>query len=353
MKYIYHLIGAGLLPDFVIRRGIRKMLEQKLVEFRRDSPELKQEKLNSFIEELKSSAIALYTDKANTQHYELPSEFFQAVLGHRLKYSCGYWDEIETEALDWQHLNLSEDRMLDLYLKRAEIGPNQRVLDLGCGWGSFSLYAASKFSNSHFTALSNSRVQREFILNRATKLSLSNLEVITGNIAEIDMNQTFDRIVSIEMFEHMKNYELLLNKLSNWLESDGKLFVHIFTHKEFAYHYENKDGNDWLTEHFFTGGTMPSNDLLLYFQNDLKLEKQWLVDGRHYRNTSNAWLVKMDSKRDELIPLFESTYGVEESQKWWNYWRLFFLACAELWGYEKGSEWMVSHYLFSGRSKIY
>lgn len=343
---VYDLISAGLLPDFVIRFGIRQMLKAKLEDFRSLSTDAGKEKFMQFVEELKTSPIALHTDTANKQHYELPAEFFQTVLGHRLKYSSGYWLNVDNATLDSENLNKAEDSMLDLYLQRAQIRDNQSVLDLGCGWGSFCLYAASKFPKTKFTALSNSNVQRKYILNRATELNLSNLSVITGNVAEIEMEQSFDRVVSIEMFEHMKNYELLMAKISRWLNKDGKLFLHIFTHKDFAYHFENIDGNDWLTENFFTGGTMPSDDLLLYFQNDLKIESHWRVDGRHYRNTANAWLKKMDQNKTNLQSQFETTYGAENYQKWWNYWRLFFLACAELWGYKNGDEWMVSHYLF-------
>jgi len=348
MKIIYDLIAAGVVPDFVIRFGIRQMLAQKLQDLKPSSYKSGQERLQAFIQELKQSPIALHTDTANKQHYELPAVFFQTVLGHRLKYSSGYWNNLESD-ISSNELNLAEDAMLNLYIERAKIADGQTILDLGCGWGSFSLYAAAKFSNSNFIALSNSSVQREFIERRAHELGLKNLTVQTGNIAEIEterFSSQFDRIISIEMFEHMKNYQLLMRKIAGWLKPDGKLFVHIFTHNEFAYHYENTDGNDWLTEHFFTGGTMPSDDLLLNFQDDLKIEKHWRVDGRHYRNTANAWLKKMDASKADLEETFKSTYGEENYNQWWNYWRLFFLACAELWGYKDGSEWMVSHYLF-------
>lgn len=353
MKAIYDLIAAGLVPDYAIRFGIKGMLAQKLQELKPPSQEKAKENIQKFVSELKQCPIALHTDTANKQHYELPAEFFQTVLGHRLKYSSGYWNDVETNTLSASELDRAEDAMLNLYLERGQIRDGQTILDLGCGWGSFSLFAAAKFSNSSFTAFSNSAVQREFIMKRANELGLENLTVVTGNVAEADPKEfhgKFDRIVTIEMFEHMKNYELLMRKVASWLKPDAKLFVHIFTHKDYAYHYENKDGNDWLTENFFTGGTMPSDDLLLHFQEDLKIENHWQVDGRHYRNTANAWLKKMDANQVTLEDLFKDTYGERNFRQWWNYWRLFFMACAELWGYKNGSEWIVSHYLFGSEN---
>ncbi|MCW5823118.1 MAG: class I SAM-dependent methyltransferase [Cyanobacteria bacterium TGS_CYA1] len=353
MKAVYDLIATGMVPDFAIRFGIKQMLAQKLQELKPKDGQNAKDTIRAFVKELKQCPIALHTDTANKQHYELPAEFFQTVLGHRLKYSSGYWHQLENNSLSAEELNKAEDAMLALYLERAQIKDGQNLLDLGCGWGSFSLYAAAKFPASKFTALSNSAVQREFIEKRAKELKIKNLTVITGNIAEVELPEfksKFDRIVSIEMFEHMKNYELLMRKVALWLKPGGKLFVHIFTHKDYAYHYENKDGNDWLTENFFTGGTMPSDDLLLHFQDDLKIESQWRVDGRHYRNTANAWLKKMDANQTSLESLFKITYGDNSYKQWWNYWRLFFIACAELWGYENGSEWIVSHYLFSSKT---
>jgi cyclopropane-fatty-acyl-phospholipid synthase len=237
---------------------------------------------------------------------------------------------------------------LTLYCKRAELQDGQTILDLGCGWGSLSLYLAKHYPNSKIIGLSNSKTQKQWIDDQAKQRGLNNLEIRTANIVEYDLpeKQGLDRIISIEMFEHMKNYEKLLEKLSTWLKPEGKLLVHIFTHKTFAYHFEDTDGTDWLTRYFFAGGTMPSNHLLFYFQKHLKINQHWLVDGTHYEKTANAWLENQYKNRKQIFPLLENTYGKGQALKWWVYWKLFFMACAELWGYKKGSEWMVAHYLF-------
>lgn len=334
-----------MVPDFFIRAGIRAMLAQKLREESSATVEAENRKLLDFLKELRSSPIALATDSANRQHYELPTRFFELVLGPRLKYSSGLWMKASDD------LATAEENMLSLYAGRAELEDGQRILDLGCGWGSLSLYLAENFPGSHITSISNSRVQREFIERKARSLGLGNLEVVTADISSFDTEQRYDRILSIEMFEHMKNYELLLKKVSSWLEAEGKLFVHIFSHIKYAYHYENRDGNDWLTEHFFTGGTMPSDDLLLYFQKHVSIENHWRVSGTHYEKTANRWLANMDENREEIMEVFRNTYGEKEAKRWWVYWRVFFMACAELWGYERGSQWIVSHYLFSPAGK--
>lgn len=335
------LIESQIIPEPLIRVGIRQLLKQKLREERLPDAELEQEKLSRFIAELRQSPIAIEIEAANSQHYEVPTALYQFMLGPRLKYSCGLW------LADTTSLAEAEENMLSLYCKRASIEDGQRILDLGCGWGSLSLYLAERYPKAEITAISNSRTQKEYIDERIAKLGLVNLKVITANIVDFDCGPNyFDRVLSIEMFEHMKNYKELLAKISRWLKPEAKLFVHIFAHKDLAYHYQDNDGEDWLTRHFFLGGTMPSNDLLLYFQDDLKVKQHWVVSGTHYEKTANAWLANMKKHKKEILPLLSSTYGAENTRRWWLYWQLFYLACAELWGYEKGRQWFVSHYLF-------
>lgn len=335
------LIQSGLIPEFILRLGMRYLLAQKLRLENIGTEEDKQNRLMAFIEELKTMPIAVETQSANEQHYEVPSTFYDLALGSYKKYSSGYWTQTTTSLDD------AEKNMLELTAHRAGIQPGQAILDLGCGWGSFSLWAAKEYPTCQITALSNSSSQREFIESECAKRGLKNLSVITGNIVNIELSQKFDRIISVEMFEHMKNYQHLFKKVSEWLKPDAKLFIHIFTHRRFAYHYLDEGEHDWLTRYFFAGGTMPSNDLFHYFQDDLRLENQWLVDGTHYQKTAEAWLRNMGTHRSAILDIFKATYGPKQANIWYQRWRLFFMACAELWGYQNGSEWMVSHYLFT------
>ncbi len=341
------LLAKDILPDALIRLGIRKRLADTLAPFEKFDCEGRQALIIKHIEELKESPIAIATNEANEQHYELPTAFFEKVLGPHMKYSSGYWDEGVND------IETSEARMLALTCERADLKDGQRILELGCGWGSLTLWMAKEFPNSKITAVSNSRTQKEYIDAQAKKRGLQNVEIRTVNMTkyEGEGNAVFDRAVSVEMFEHMKNYQLLLERVSNWLKPDGKLFVHIFTHREYAYHYEAQNDDDWMARYFFTGGQMPSDDLLLYFQNHLSIENHWQVSGLHYHKTSEAWLHRMDQSAEELKPLISETYGAENATKWWVWWRCFFMACAELWGYRKGEEWIVSHYLFKNSEK--
>lgn len=337
---LFGLLEKNLIPDFLIRLGIRSLLRDRLEEENKGSLEKNQEHLNSYIESLKKSPVAVNTKEANEQHYEVPTEFYTYVLGKRMKYSGGLWnDGVKT-------LDVSEEDMLALSVKRAEIQNGHSILELGCGWGSLSLYLAEKFPKSKVVGVSNSKTQKEYIDSIAKQKGFKNLQIITKDMNEFTIKDKFDRIVSVEMLEHMKNYQVLFKRISDFLKPEGKFFIHIFTHKTFAYPFEVRDETDWMAKYFFTGGMMPSHDLFLHFQDDLSIEKQWTVDGTHYGKTSEAWLSNMDKNKSKIIPIFEKTYGKENVTKWWVYWRVFFMACAELWDYDNGQEWIVSHYLF-------
>jgi cyclopropane-fatty-acyl-phospholipid synthase len=335
------VLEKGWLPDGVIRWGMRRLLAKKHTELTRFGVEGHQQAINTFIDELNQSPIAVATDEANQQHYELPPVFFNTVLGPRRKYSSGLWLHNHTT------LAQAEEAMLALYAERAQLADGQRILDLGCGWGSLSLWLAERYPNSTVVGLSNSHNQRQFIMAEAERLGLSNLTIWTGNMVTFDTDEQFDRIVSVEMLEHMKNYDAVFAKLSRWLDpTEGRLFVHVFTHCHTPYHFEDNGPNDWLTRYFFTGGTMPHHQLFNRFQAHITLEDQWAVNGQHYEKTANAWLVNMDAHKQDLWPVFEATYGAPHAQRWWQYWRIFFMACAELWGFDNGNAWLVSHYRF-------
>ena len=336
------LLERGLLPDFLIRFGIRRLLRQRLREEQRGDPEKQQAHLMALVEQLRESPVAINTLEANQQHYEVPSGFFQRVLGPNLKYSCCYYQDAGTS------LGEAEETMLRLTAQRARLGNGDRILELGCGWGSLSLWMARAFPKSRITAVSNSHSQKTFIDACARERGLANLEIITCDVNALAFapGVQFDRVVSVEMFEHMRNYQTLLERIAGWLAPMGTLFVHIFTHKDYAYPFEVRDESDWMARYFFTGGIMPSDDLLLYFQDHLRLREHWQVDGRHYSRTSEHWLENMDRHRAEIEPILASTYGQAAAGRWWNYWRVFFMACAELWGFDRGREWLVSHYLF-------
>jgi cyclopropane-fatty-acyl-phospholipid synthase len=282
---------------------------------------------------LRDGPVAPVPEKANEQHYEVPAEFFLGALGRHLKYSSAYWP-VGVESLDE-----AEATMLALTCERADLQDGQEILELGCGWGSLTLWMAEHYPNARITAVSNSASQREFILGRAP----GNVEVITADMNEFDVDRKFDRVVSVEMFEHMRNYDELFRRVARWLKEDGKLFVHVFCHKEHAYPFETEGDDNWMGRYFFTGGQMPSFDLFRSVQDSLALEEAWEVNGTHYGKTSEAWLENLDARRDAVLPVLERTYGRKEAARWFHRWRLFFLACAELFAFRSGKEWVVSH----------
>jgi cyclopropane-fatty-acyl-phospholipid synthase len=350
------LCERGLIPDALSRLGMRQLMKQRLHDEAAGDGEARSQRYNRFLAELRAGPIAIETTAANEQHYEVPAEFFHLHLGPRLKYSCALYPTGR------ETLAQAEEHMLALYAERAQLRDGQRVLDLGCGWGSLSLWLAERYPNSQVVGLSNSSGQREYILARARERGLTNLTILTGNIVNfefpaqgvepgpsIELETGFDRVLSIEMFEHMKNYGLLLAKIARWMKPEAKLFVHIFVHKLLAYHFQDAGQSDWMSRYFFTGGTMPSENLLLNFQDDVRLEQQWWVDGRHYERTSNHWLDGMDAKRDEIMEVFRRGYGEKDAAVWFQRWRMFYMAVAELFGYAEGNEWGVAHYRFARR----
>ena len=336
-------VEQGLVPDRVIRLGIRRLLKVRLAELQSGDAVAVAELTQSFVDELRGAPLALLPEKANEQHYEVPAAFFGNVLGAHRKYSSCWWPE------GVQTLAQAEAAALQATCERAGLVDGQEVLELGCGWGSLSLWMAERFRGSRITALSNSHSQREHIEAQAAQRGLTNLTVVTRDINEFDTEQRFDRVVSVEMFEHLRNWPQAFSRVARWLNADGRFFMHVFAHREAPYAFVERDASDWMSKHFFSGGMMPSDDLALHCQDDLRLLKRWRWDGTHYQRTSEAWLRNMDDQRDTLMPLFEQTYGREDAGVWWMRWRLFFMSVAELFGYNDGQQWWVSHYLFQKR----
>ncbi len=342
MNIAIDLMERGLLPDVLVRNGIRRLCRLRLRDEEQGSPGANRAAKEAFVEALRSEPVAVHTDAANEQHYEVPAEFFRLSLGPRLKYSCCWWPEgVDT-------LAAAEESSLEQVCRRAELADGMAILELGCGWGSLSLWMAEHYPKSRILSVSNSATQRAFIEARRDELGLTNLEVLTADVTGLELERTFDRAVSIEMFEHMRNYQTLMGRVASWLKPGGKLFIHVFTHREFAYRFETEGEDNWMGRYFFTGGLMPSDDLLLQFQDHLAIEDQWRLSGVHYQKTAEAWLEAMDRNRADIMPVFEEAYG-GEAKRWFQRWRVFYMACAELWGFRDGSEWGVCHYRFIKR----
>ncbi len=337
------LAEKGLIPDHLVRTGIRKLCKIRLEEISAKNCQLGGKKFSDFVSMMNSSEIAPLPELANQQHYEVPANFFHYCLGQHRKYSSCFWLS-DTETLDEaEGLGLSQT------CAHADLKDGQTVLELGCGWGSLTLWMAQHYPKSKITGVSNSNSQREYITEQAKKLGLDNIKIITADMNVFEAPGQYDRVVSVEMFEHMRNYQALYAKVASWLKPHGKFFKHIFVHRNTPYAFEVQSDDDWMSQFFFSGGIMPSDDLPLTFQDDLRFVERWRWDGTHYEKTANAWLENMDANKIEINPTLAATYGKENIVLWRNRWRIFYMACAELFGYNNGQEWWVSHYLFEKR----
>jgi cyclopropane-fatty-acyl-phospholipid synthase len=320
----------GWIPTPLLRVGIRSLLAQRLRDERVESQIRKERVLAT----MAAGPIAMKTEKANEQHYEVPSRFYELVLGPQLKYSSGFYPTM-TESLA-----AGEEAMLSLTAKHAELADGQRILELGCGWGSLSLWMARNFRDSQILSVSNSKTQREFILEKARAQGLANIEVVTADMNDFSTSRLFDRIVSVEMFEHMRNYRMLLERIRSWAAPGAKLFIHIFTHRDLLYFFEEEGTTNWMGRHFFSGGLMPSDDLLYAFHDLWRVELHERFNGAHYSRTCEQWLAQLDRHRLEAT----ACLGGNDPERQYYRWRLFFLACSELFAMRGGQEWGVSHY---------
>jgi cyclopropane-fatty-acyl-phospholipid synthase len=324
------IVESGLVPESVLRAAIRALCALRLYE-ERDSDE------RALVARLRAEHVAIATAAANAQHYDVAPAFFARVLGPHMKYSACYWPD------DARALGDAEAAMLELTCERAAIADGQRVLDLGSGWGALALWIAARYPRCRVVAVSSSERQRAFVAARAAARGLANVAVHVADVATLALPAaSFDRVVSIEMFEHVRNYRRVLAAIARWLAPDGVLFVHVFAHKDRAYAFDDRGAADWMAREFFTGGVMPSARLLHHFQDDLAIVDEWMLPGTHYARTAEAWLANLRAHRDELASVLGSKRRYER-------WRVFFLACAELFGYRDGREWIVAHYRFAQR----
>ena len=335
---IIRLIELGIIPDYLIRKIIRLLLKIRLNLISKNK-ESEYDQLFNFSEKLNEFEIALATNDANTQHYENPSDLFKLFMGNYLKYSCGYWDN---KTSDLSHSELS---MLNLYCKRADLKDGQQILELGCGWGSLSLWLAKKFPNSTITAISNSRTQKRYI----DSFNFNNLTVITIDINKFSIDKHFDRIISIEMFEHMRNWHKLMENISNWLSPKGLVFIHIFVHKNRSYILDGNEKVNWMAKYFFSQGMIPSINLMPFCNKNLVTKKIWKVNGNHYAKTLNSWLNNFDSNKNKIKKILSKHENNENPKILCQRWRIFFMACEELFKFNKGEEWLISHYLLEKR----
>jgi cyclopropane-fatty-acyl-phospholipid synthase len=344
----FRLLDWGLVPDRVLRAVCTLRTRNRLKVERAGSLEEQAERARALRERLRKSAVATHTDEANQQHYEVPSDFFAQVLGDKRKYSSCYWPEGVTT------LDEAEDAMLELYAERAGLADGQRILELGCGWGSFCLWAAERWPSSDIVAVSNSRTQRRHILAEADRRGLVNLTVLTADITTFDPADLgepgpYDRIVSIEMLEHVSNHDELFGRIARWLAPDGRFFTHIFTGSDVAFAYDADDPRDWMGRYFFSGGLMPSDDWFLHLQTDLVCVDHWRLSGEHYEKTANAWIDNHHANRTQILAILAADGGKRHARVWYRRWTAFFMGCAQLWGYRKGRDFGVSHYLFEAR----
>lgn len=340
---VIDLVEKGRVPDVLTRFGIRTLCKQRL---KKETNNFKSDTaLASLLDSMAGSPLALNTADANEQHYEVPTAFYDLTLGEHKKYSCCLFEP------NVHNLSTAEEKMLELSVSRAEVEDGMEILELGCGWGSLTLWLGRHFPNSKITAISNSTTQKAYIDNKASDLGITNIEVVTCDMNDFVTDRTFDRILSIEMFEHMRNYELLFERIAGWLKPDGKLWFHIFCHRTMPYFFQDDGEADWMARNFFTGGIMPSWDLPTQIKSPLALENRWAVNGEHYAKTSRAWLNLLDDNAEAVRRVFDESDDPTDSTILINRWRMFFMAVEELFAYNQGREWFVGHYLFSHKKR--